>query len=176
MFYSDHSISGRNLDLEVNLDAGNYTVFVSVNWKVADHSFNLTFYGSERVDFSRVHTDKEPSYITHGLESYNVDHGRKTDSKGQIQYSSYQREGNLFILTLENSASRQAKVTLDLSRAKLDKVTLISGHNNEENYSEKVSYEIDDYKNIPLSDKRWGVYLEAGQRFTWVLASSEAYN
>ena len=82
----------------------------------------------------------------------------------------------MFILTLENSANRQAKVTLDLSRAKLDKVTLISGHNNEENYSEKVSYEIDDYKNIPLSDKRWGVYLEAGQRFTWVLASSEAYN
>lgn len=62
-----------------------------------------------------------------------------------------------------------------MTKAKIDNVTLISGHDNEENYSEKVGYEIDDYKKIPLSDKRWSVNLEAGHRFTWVLASKESY-
>ena len=80
------------------------------------------------------------------------------------------------MITVENSGNRQSKSSVDLSRAKFDKVTLISGHNNEENYSEKVSYEIDDYKQSHLNDKRWAVYLEAGQRFTWVLAVKEAYN
>ena len=124
----------------MNLEAGSYTVFVAINWKGADQSFNLTFYGSERVDFSRIHTDKEPNLISQSLENYNVDNGRKTDSKGSVQYFSYQRESNLFLITLENSGSRQTKLNIDLSRAKLDKVTLISGHNNEDNYSEKVSY------------------------------------
>jgi hypothetical protein len=122
------------LDLEVDLEPGSYTVFVAVNWKGADHAFNLSFYGSERVDFSRVHTDKEPSFISQGLESYNLENGRKTDTRGQVQYSSYQRESNCFIITLENS-SKSGRVTLDLSKARLEKVTLISGHNNEENYS-----------------------------------------
>jgi hypothetical protein len=67
-------------------------------------------------------------------------------------------------------------VTLDLTRAKLDNLTLVSGHNNEENYSEKAVHEIDEYKNGPLSDKRWAVSLEGGSRFTWVLASRVAYS
>ena len=162
--------------MEVNLEAGSYTVFVAINWKGADQTFNLTFYGSEKVDFSRIHTDKEPNLISQGLEAYNVNYGKKTDSKGSVQYSSYQRESNLILITLENSGNRQSKHNIDLSRAKLDNVTLISGHNNEDNYSEKVSYEIDDYKQSALNDRRWAVYLEAGQRFTWVLASKQPYN
>ena len=142
-----------------------------MNWKGADHSFNLTFYGSEKVDFSRVHTDKEPNLIAQSLEDVNVNNGRKTDNKTSAQYFYYQRESNLLLITAENTSNRESKVNVDLSRAKLDKVTLISGHNNEENYSEKVSYEIDDYKQAPINDKRWGVYLEPGHKFTWVMAS-----
>lgn len=138
---ANHSINGRNLDLEVNLTPGNYTVFSAINWVGEDHSFNLTFYGSEKIDFSRVYTDKEPSAVSQGLESYNVDNGKRTDlSKTAAQYFSYHRESNCIIITVENTSNREGRTSIDLSRAKFDSVTLISGHNNEENYSEKVSY------------------------------------
>jgi hypothetical protein len=39
------------LDLEVNLPPGSYTAFVSGNWKQGEYAYNLTFYGSEHVDF-----------------------------------------------------------------------------------------------------------------------------
>lgn len=150
---------------------------MAISWKQVDQSFNLSFYGSEKVDFSRVYTEKEPSQITQGLEALNLAEGKKTDpSKTSSQYFSYHKDSNCILITLENTASREGKVNLDLTRAKLDNVNLISGHSNEENYSEKVSYEIDDYKQRPLNDKRWSVHLEAGQRFTWVLAAREAFS
>jgi hypothetical protein len=152
-------------------------VFSAINWVGDDQSFNLTFYGSEKVDLSRVYTDKDPNTISQGLESWNVDNGRRSElSKTATQYFSYHRESNCILITVENTSNREGRTTIDLSRAKFDNVTLISGHNNEENYSEKVSYEIDDYKQAPLSDKRWGAYLEAGSRFTWVLAARQVYN
>lgn len=139
---------------------GNYTVFVAVSWKHEDHSFNLTFFGSEKVDFSRVYNDKDPNSISQSLESVNVDQGKRTDlSKTTAQYTLYHRESNCVLITVENTSSREGKSGIDLTRAKLDSLTLISGHNNEENYSEKVGYEIDDYKNAPLDNRRWEVYL-----------------
>ena len=164
------------MDLEVNLTAGNYTVFSAINWVGEDQSFNLTFYGSEKIDFRRVYTDKEPNTISQSLESYNVENGKKTElSKTSTQYFSYHRESNCIIITVENTSNKEGRTNIDLSRAKLDSVSLISGHNNEENYSEKVTQEIDDYKQAPLSDKRWSAHLEAGGRFTWVLAARQAY-
>jgi len=78
--------------LEVNLPAGNYTVFAAINWVGQDQAFNLTFYGSEKVDLSRVYTDKEPNAISQGLESWNVENGRRTElSKSATQYLSYHR-------------------------------------------------------------------------------------
>ena len=76
-FHLDHSISSRNLDLEVNLTPGNYTVFVAVNWLHEEHSFNLSFYGSERVDFSRVYNEKNPNHIAQSLEALNIEHGTR---------------------------------------------------------------------------------------------------
>jgi hypothetical protein len=49
------------------LAPGSYTVFVAANWKHAEYSYNLTFYGSERVDFERVHTSKLPNLISQSL-------------------------------------------------------------------------------------------------------------
>jgi hypothetical protein len=80
------------------------------------------------------------------------------------------------LITVENTSNREGRASIDLTRTKLDSLTLISSHNNEDNYAEKVGYEIDDYKQSAMSDRRWGVQLEAGQRFTWVLAAREAYN
>jgi hypothetical protein len=51
----------------VNLAPGNYTVFAAVNWKHEEHNFNLTFYGAERVDFSRVYNEKNPNHISASL-------------------------------------------------------------------------------------------------------------
>lgn len=151
---------------------GDYTVFVAVNWKNEEHNFNLSFYGSERIDFSRVYNEKNPTHIAHCLQSSNVFTGKRVEtSKTSTQYTSYQSDSNLILITVENTSNREGRSTVDLTKAKLDNVTLISGHNNEDNYSEKVGYEIDDYKLAPLSDRRWAVNLEAGQRFTWVLAS-----
>jgi len=60
----------------VQLTPGDYTVFVAVNWKSEEHYFNLAFYGSERIDFSRVYNEKNPNHIAQSLESLNVSSGR----------------------------------------------------------------------------------------------------
>jgi hypothetical protein len=107
----------------------------------------------------------------------NLSNGNRVDtSKTSAQYNSYHAESNLILITVENTSNREGRAIVDLTKAKLENVTLISGHNNEENYSEKVGYEIEEYKQAPLSEKRWTVNLEAGHRFTWVLASKESYS
>ena len=67
-------------------------------------------------------------------------------------------------------------MSADLSRVKLEKLMLVTSHNNEDNYSGKVSAEIEEYKQIPLVDRRWNVVLDAGERFTWVFSTVEPYN
>jgi hypothetical protein len=64
---ANHTAGSRNLDLEVNLAPGNYTAFVAVNWRHEEHSFNLSFYGSERVDFTRIYNEKDPNHIARSL-------------------------------------------------------------------------------------------------------------
>ena len=126
---------------------GSYTVFVAANWKHTEHSYNLTFYGSERVDFERVYTSKIPNLISQSLESLNVESGRRTDlNKTSAQYFLYQRESNLVVLTVENASDRDGNVTADLSKVKFDNLILLTSHNNEEDYSNKVGTEIDEYK------------------------------
>lgn len=97
-----------------------------------EHNFNLTFYGSERVDFSRVYNDKNPSHIAQSLEALNVTNGKRVEtSKTSAQYITYHPESNLILITAENTSTKETRVNVDLSKAKLDNVTLISGHNNE---------------------------------------------
>ena len=152
-------------------------MFVAISFKKEEHSFNLTAYASEKVDFCRVYTDKEPGLIGNALEQANVEHAKRNEiSRTTAQYTSYHRESNCILITVENTSPREGRSGIDLSRAKLDKVSVLSGHNNEDNYSDKVAYEIDEYKQAALSDRRWTVQLESGQRFTWVLAAHEAYN
>lgn len=118
---------------------GSYTVFVAANWKQTEYSYNLTFYGSERVDFEKVYTSKLPNLISQSLESLNVENGRRTDlNKNSAQYFLYQRESNLVVLTVENTSDRDSTVTADLSKVKFDHLILLTSHNNEEDYSNKV--------------------------------------
>lgn len=150
---------------------------MAVNWKHTDESFNLSFYGSERIDFYRVYNERDPNHIATGLQALNLDQGRRTElNKTTAQYLTYHHESNTVLITVENTSNREGRASIDLTRAKLDSLTLLTSHNDEDNYAEKVGYEIDDYKQSALNDRRWGVQLEAGQRFTWVLAAREAYN
>jgi hypothetical protein len=57
----------------VNLTPGNYTVFVSANWKHVEYAYNLTFYGSEKIDFERVYTERVPNLISQSLENINLE-------------------------------------------------------------------------------------------------------
>jgi len=177
IFYSAFTLNGRNLDLEVNLAAGTYTAFVSANWRHAEYAYNLTFYGSERVDFERVYTEKVPNLISQSLEEINVHNGKRTElNKNSCQYFHYHPQSNLAILTVENTSERDAAVTADLSKVKFDHLVLLTSHNNEDNYSNKVGAEIEEYKQIPLADRRWSVSLAGGHRFTWILATDLPYN
>lgn len=163
--------------MEVNLAPGSYTVFVAGNWKHHEYSYNLTFYGSERVDFERVYTSKVPNLINQSLEALNVENGRRSDlNKTSAQYFYYHPESNLVILTVENTSDRDGTVTADLSKVKFDHLILLTSHNNEEDYSNKLGAEIEEYKQIPLHDKKWSVFLPGQHRFTWILAAEEPYS
>lgn len=37
--------TARNLDVEVNLTAGEYEVFVAGHWKAKEYDYDLTFFG-----------------------------------------------------------------------------------------------------------------------------------
>ena len=122
--------------------------------------------------FYRVYNERDPNLIGTGLGAVNVSQGKRTDlNKTTAQYLSYHRESNCVLITVENISGLESRAQIDLTRAKLDQLNLISGHNNEDNYAEKVGYEIDDYKQLALTDKRWAVNLEGHQKFTWVLAA-----
>ena len=150
---------------------------MAANWKHTEYSYNLTFYGSERVDFERVYTSKLPNLISQSLETLNVENGRRTDiNKTSAQYLFYQHESNLIILSVENTSDRDATVTADLSKVKFDHLLLLTSHNNEEDYNNKVGEEIDEYKQASITDRRWSVSLAGHQRFTWVLAADEPYD
>ena len=53
----------------------------------------------------------------------------------------------------------------------MDKATLLSSHNNQDDYSDKDGFEIDNFKLTPYTNKRWNVELEEGQNFTLVFAA-----
>jgi hypothetical protein len=112
---------------------------VAGNWRNQEYSYNLTFYGSERVDFERVYTSKLPNLISQSLESLNVTNGKRTDlNRTSVQYFYYHPESNLVILTVENTSDRDSTITADLSKVKFDHLVLLTSHNNEEDYSNKV--------------------------------------
>ena len=77
---------------------------------------------------------------------------------------------------MENNSDRPSNASWEVGKTDLNKLVLLTCHNNEENYCNKVGLEIDDYKQAATYDRKWSVYLEPQARFTWVLAPEEAYN
>lgn len=64
-------------------------------------------------------------------------------------------------MTVENISDKDSTATVDLSKVQLNHLALLTSHNKEENYSNKIDIEIDEYKGTPLTDKKWSVRLEA---------------
>ena len=118
-----------------------------------------------------------PNLIGQSLESINLQQGKRVDlNKNSAQYFLYHHDSNLIVLTVENTSQSDATVTADLSKVKLDHLVLLTSHNNEDNYSNKVGLEIDEYKQIPLTDRKWSVFLPGQHRFTWILATDQPFD
>jgi hypothetical protein len=72
---------------------------------------------------------------------------------------------------VENTSDRESTTTADLTRVKLDHLALLTSHSNEENYSNKSGAEIEEYKGIALTDRRWSILLKPRERHTWIFAA-----
>jgi hypothetical protein len=79
----------RNLDVEATFSAGEYYVFAFVNWNRHVYDFFLTFYGSKQVDFVKISTLKNHKLISLGLQSENLQSGKRSALGHVHQYISY---------------------------------------------------------------------------------------
>jgi len=82
----------------------------------------------------------------------------------------------LVILTVENTSDRETTTSADMTRVKLDHLALLTSHSNEDNYSNKIGVEIEEYKGIPITDRRWSLLLKPHEKHTWILAADEPYH
>lgn len=81
-------------------------------------------------------------------------------NKSIARYLLYHSWSNLIILTVENFSETSQIAIVDLTEAKIGNMALLTSHNKEENYSNKIDIEIDEYKGTPLTDRKWSVRLE----------------
>jgi cell division protein FtsI/penicillin-binding protein 2 len=81
-------------------------------------------------------------------------------NKSIAKYLLYHPSSNLIVLTVENFSETSNTATVDLSKAEMGNMALLTSHNKEENYSNKIDIEIDEYKGTPLTDRKWSVRLE----------------
>lgn len=78
----------KNLDVEVNLDAGEYVVILLALWKSEWYDLNFSLYGTELVSFKKVYNKFDPSIIAKGLQDESLARGVKS-SKGGVEESVY---------------------------------------------------------------------------------------
>ncbi len=57
----------RNLDIKIDLKPGEYHIFCFAIWKYQQYDFNLSFYGSKKINFIKINTEKHPNLISRGL-------------------------------------------------------------------------------------------------------------
>lgn len=83
--------TSRNLDVEVNLTAGEYEVFVVGHWRSKEYDYDLTFFGKEKVSFKREYTSKFPNKIAEALTKLNISTGQSSPLGGSIQFIQHHR-------------------------------------------------------------------------------------
>jgi hypothetical protein len=53
---------------------------------------------------------------------------------------------------------------------------LLNAKDNEDNYANKISHEVEEYKHYPHKDRRWNLNLGPHQHFTWILSTNKPYD
>lgn len=90
--------------MEVNLTAGEYTVFVAGHWKSREYDYDLTFFGQHSVQFRREYTSRFPNKITEALTKLNMLTGRLEVGSVCSQHVQHHKETNLVLVTVENES------------------------------------------------------------------------
>ena len=85
---------------------GEYHLFAFVHWSQQVYDFNLTFYGLQTVDFVKIPTVKNHNLISLGLQSYNLQNGKRSALGHVHQYINYYEETNLVLITVFNTSSK----------------------------------------------------------------------
>ena len=167
---------GRNLDVEVNLVAGEYEVFVAGHWKSKEYDFNLTFFGQEKITFKRVYNNGFPNKIAEALTKINLESGKRSALGHCNQFVQHHKESNLILVTADNTSDRDYLFQQDFSKVAWNSLLLLNAKNNEENYENLTGSEIDEFKNSANENRKWSVSIEPKGQFTWVISTSEDYD
>ncbi len=123
--------TSRNLDVEVNLPAGDYEVFVAGHWKSREYDFDLTFFGQERVDFKRQYTSRWPNKITEALTKLNLETGKRSALGHCNQFIQHHKESNLVLVTADNTSDKDYLFQQDFSKVTWNNLLLLNARNNE---------------------------------------------
>lgn len=126
--------TSRNLDVELNLTAGDYQVFVAGHWKSREYDFYLTFVGQEKVQFKRVYISGFPNKITEALTKINLDTGKRSALGYCNQYIQHHKESNLVLVTADNTSDKDYLFQQDFTKVNWNSLLLLNAKNNEETY------------------------------------------
>ena len=87
--------------MEVNLNPGRYCVLLLMDWKNDTHyDVNVSYYGREKVHFSRIDYKLAPNVISNSLISESVVHGFVNKNANNIfEYIYLSENERLLVLT-----------------------------------------------------------------------------
>lgn len=88
----------------------------------------------------------------------------------------YDNLTNLLIVTAENTSEREAVLSQDFSRIDFKHLALLTAKDNEENYANKIIYEVEEYKTNAIENRRWSVQVGPKEKFTWVISTDLPYS
>lgn len=105
-----------------------------------------------------------------------MEEGRKSSAGNRSEYFLYHEPSNLVVVTVENETERETIVSQDYSKINFGSLILLNSKDTEENYSNKIGYEVEEYKHSANEDRRWRVTLGPHETFTWVISTDLPFN
>ncbi len=106
-------------------------MFAFVNWNRYVYDFFLTFYGSKQVEFVKMSNLKNHNLISLGLQSENIQSGKRSALGHVHQYISYHQQTNLILITVVNTSSKPYSYTNDLNKINFQSLFLMNLTNNQ---------------------------------------------
>lgn len=109
---------------------GEYQVFAFVNWTQQVYDFNLTFYGTKLLDLVKIPTIQDHNLISLGLQSYNLQNGKRSALGHVHQFVNYHEETNLVLITILNTSAKDYQYINDLQKINFQSLNLLNLTNN----------------------------------------------